>query len=92
MSDATDGDAEAHEPGTDEDDGPEPELFDGHGPDNEYLRLTIPEIALGTTIARANVDGSPKARRQARWMAWILILAFVLPIVGGLLLTALGAL
>lgn len=68
----------------------EAEVFAGHGPDNEHLHLTIPELAGAQTLANANAHGSPKARRRAKAMAWILIAAFVLPIVIGLLFGALG--
>lgn len=64
------------------------ELFAGHDADNDHLHLTIPELALGQTLANANVDGSTQARRRAKIMAWVLILTFVLPIVVGLLFSA----
>ncbi len=38
----------------------------------------------------ADAAGSPRARRQAKLVAWLLILVFVAPIVGGLLYTALS--
>ncbi|MEM9134819.1 MAG: hypothetical protein AAF962_03325 [Actinomycetota bacterium] len=64
--------------------------FGGHDADNGNLHLSVPEVALAQTLGAANAGGSPKARRQAKIVAWVLILTFVLPIVLGLLVSALG--
>ena len=64
--------------------------FAGHDDDNGMLHLTIPEVAGAQTLAQANATGSPRARRQAKLMAWLLVFVFVAPIVGGLLYTALS--
>ncbi|MEL7156200.1 MAG: hypothetical protein AAFN30_06320 [Actinomycetota bacterium] len=69
----------------------EPAPFAGHDAGNpEYQHLAIPEIAGATALARASVDGSNQARRRARILAWVLIAAFVVPIVLGLLASAAG--
>lgn len=64
--------------------------FGGHDAKNGHLHLSVPEVALGQTLGAANATGSPRARRQSKIMAWVLILTFVLPIVLGLLASALG--
>lgn len=37
-----------------------------------------------------DIDGPPRTNRQTKIVAWVLILTFVLPIVLGLLASALG--
>lgn len=64
--------------------------FVGHDVGNDNLHMAIPELAGAQTLANANVEGSPQARRRAKIMAWVLIGAFVLPIIGGLIAQALG--
>jgi len=70
-------------------DDPTEAVFAGHDHENDMLHLTIPEIAGAHTLAVANASGSFKARRQAKVMAWTLIVALlVVPLV--LMLFSLG--
>jgi|GEM_PF-6136070 len=62
--------------------------FTNHEPIDESLKYAVPELVAGQTLANANAHGSDKARKKARIMVWILIAAFILPIVFGLILTA----
>jgi hypothetical protein len=57
----------------------------GHDRDNEMLHMTIPELAGAQTLARANVDGSPRARRQARIMAWLVLGSIMAVVLVGLI-------
>ncbi|MEM9566370.1 MAG: hypothetical protein AAGA93_27365, partial [Actinomycetota bacterium] len=54
-------------------------VFTGHDAKNGMHHLAIPELAGASTIAQASAGGSPKARRQARILGWLLLLTFAAP-------------
>ena len=47
---------------------------------SESVRYATPEIALGHDLGQASAHGSPKARRMAKVMAWVIIVSMVLPL------------
>ncbi len=64
--------------------------FAGHDAGNGMNHLAIPGLAGANTIAQANVEGSPRARRQARILGWLLIITFAAPVIIGAFIRALG--